>query len=269
LTINADDFVRNQLLPSFLNEKPRRDEPQLVLIASDGELYGHHQPFRDRFLSHLVNGASGSAGLEKTYPALWLKKYPPQHWVSIRERTSWSCQHGVERWSGDCDCTPGDGRWKGYLRQAFNRLARQLDKVYAETLSSHNIDPWKLRNAYIHVMLGKLSAEELIHENAGKRVDPEVVKKIQLLLEAQRERQRIFTSCGWFFDDFNRIEPKNNVAYAAQAVRLTYVASGINLSESFKADLHYVVSRRTGLSGDKVYQKEMQKTLPLELFHQP
>jgi alpha-amylase/alpha-mannosidase (GH57 family) len=268
LTVNADDFVRNHLLPSFLNDKPRRDEPQMVLIASDGELYGHHQQFRDRFLAHLVNGASSNAGLDKTYPALWLRKYPPQHWVSIRECTSWSCQHGVERWRADCDCTPGDGRWKGYLRQAFNRLARQLDKVYSEQVNSLHLDPWRLRNSYIHVILGKLSASELIYEYAGKRIDPDSVNKIQLLLEAQRERQRIFTSCGWFFDDFSRIEPKNNVAYAAQAIRLTYVASGVNLSGPFEADLHYVVSRRTGLRGDKVFQKEMQKTLPVGLLRQ-
>lgn len=268
LTINADDFVRNHLLPSFLDEKARRGEPQLVLIASDGELYGHHQHFRDRFLAHLVNGASISAGLEKSYPALWLKNYPPQHWVSIKECTSWSCQHGIERWKGDCDCTPGDGRWKGYLRQAFNRLVYQLDQVYTENMTLLNIDPWKLRNAYIHVMLGHLSAEELIYQYAGRRLGSETVRKVQLLLEVQRERQRIFTSCGWFFDDFSRTEPKNNIAYAAQAVRLTYMASGVNLSESFKADLHYVASRRTRLRGDKVFEKEMQKTLPVNLFQQ-
>jgi alpha-amylase/alpha-mannosidase (GH57 family) len=268
LTVNADDFVRNHLLPSFLDEKTRRGEPQLLLIASDGELYGHHQHFRDRFLAHLVNGASMNVGLEKSYPALWLKIFPPQHWVSIKECTSWSCHHGIERWKGDCDCTPGDGRWKGYLRQAFNRLVYQLDKVYIESISLLKMDPWKLRNAYIHVMLRQLSAEELIYQYAGKRLDSETVRKIQLLLEAQRERQRIFTSCGWFFDDFSRIEPKNNIAYAAQAVRLTYMASGVNLSESFKADLHYVVSRRTRLRGDKVFEKEMQKTLPVNLFQQ-
>jgi hypothetical protein len=193
----------------------------MLLIASDGELYGHHQHFRDRFLAHLVNGASSNAGLEKSYPALWLKQYPPQHWMSIREGTSWSCHHGVERWRGNCGCTPGDGRWKGYLRQAFNRLAHQLDKVYTDTVIAYNIDPWKLRNGYIHVMLGKLTAEELICQSAGKRMETERINQIRLLLEAQRERQRIFTSCGWFFDDFSRIEPRNNVAYAAQAVRPT------------------------------------------------
>jgi hypothetical protein len=255
------------LIPTYLGEKEQRGEPQLLLIASDGELYGHHQHFRDRFLAHLVNGASSSAGLEKSYPALWLKNYPPQHWVSIREGTSWSCHHGVERWNGDCGCTPGDGRWKGYLRQAFNRLAHQLDKVYVATLAAYNIEPWRLRNSYIHVILGQLPIEELIYQVAGQRLGSDQIKQIRLLLEAQRERQRIFTSCGWFFDDFSRIEPRNNVAYAAQAVRLTYMATGMNLSEQFKADLHYVVSQRTALRGDKVFQREMQKTLPVGLFH--
>ena len=238
-----------------------------MLIASDGELYGHHQHFRDRFLAHLVNGASSNAGLEKSYPAVWLKKYPPRYWVSIREGTSWSCHHGVERWRGDCGCTTGDGRWKGYLRHAFNRMARQLDKVYMDSISAHNIDPFKLRNSYIHVILGQLPVEELISQYAGRKLETDHVRQVRLLLEAQRERQRIFTSCGWFFDDFSRIEPRNNVAYAAQAVRLTHLATGVNLSEEFKADLHFVVSQRTGIRGDKVFQRELQKTIPVNLFH--
>ncbi len=267
LTNNADEFVKNVILPTFSWQKEQRGEPQLLLIASDGELYGHHQHFRDRFLAHLVNGASTSVGLEKSYPALWLNKFPPRHWVSIREGTSWSCYHGVERWRGDCGCTPGDGRWKGYMRQAFNRMARQLDKVYMDAIIPYGIDPFDLRNAYIHVMLGQTPVEDLIYQFAGRKVDSDQVRQIRLLLEAQRERQRIFTSCGWYFDDFSRIEPRNNVAYAAQAVRLTYLATGVNLSEQFKADLHYVVSQRTGIRGDKVFQREMQKTIPVNLFH--
>jgi alpha-amylase/alpha-mannosidase (GH57 family) len=267
LTINADEFVRNIVLPSFSSEKIQRGEPQLIMIASDGELYGHHQHFRDRFLSHLVNGASSSVGLEKSYPALWLKKYPPRHWVSIREDTSWSCQHGVERWKGDCSCTAGDGRWKAYLRQAFNRLAYQIDRIYINSLEAWHIDAWKLRNAYIHTILGQVPIDELIYQHAGKRLETDQVHKISLLLEAQRERQQMFTSCGWFFDDFSRIEPRNNVAYAAQAVRLTVKASGVNLSDQLMADLHYVASHRSNLRGDKVLQREMQKTIPVDLFH--
>jgi hypothetical protein len=267
LTVNADEFVKNLVVPTYYSEKEQRGEPQLLMIASDGELYGHHQQFRDRFLAHLVNGASSSVGLEKTYPALWLKKYPAQKWTSIRDGTSWSCLHGVERWRGNCGCTPGDGRWKGYLRQAFNRLAYHIDKVYTDTLIVHKIDPWKLRNSYIHAILGQITVPELVNQCCGRKLEDEIIKQVYLLLEAQRERQRIFTSCGWYFDDFSRIEPRNNIAYAAQAVRLTSMATGVDLSQQLKADLRYVVSQETNLQGDKVFQKEMEKTLPLNQFH--
>jgi alpha-amylase/alpha-mannosidase (GH57 family) len=266
LTSNADQFIRNAVLPTFNKDKVQLGEPQLLLIASDGELYGHHQHFRDRFLAHLVNGASTIVGLEKSYPALWLKKYPPRRWISIREMTSWSCYHGVERWRGDCSCTTGDGRWKGYLRQAFNQLARQLDKIYLEVAANYQIDPWALRNDYIHVLLGQLPIEDLLYQHARRKLEQDQVVKLRLLLEAQRERQRIYTSCGWYFDDFSRLEPRNNIAYAAQAIRLTSMATGINLEQQLKADLRYVNSHQSNLRGDKVLQKEMQKTLPVELF---
>ncbi len=267
LTSNADEFVKNTLVPTFISDKERRGEPQLLIIASDGELYGHHQHFRDHFLARLVDGASSGMGIEKTYPALWLKQHPPSHFISIREGTSWSCYHGVERWRGDCGCTPGDGRWKGYLRQAFNRLQYQLDRLYVDTMAQLQIDPWRLRNNYIHVVLGHMTCEDLIRQSSSSKLDEIQVEKTRLLLEAQRERQRIFTSCGWYFDDFSRIEPRNNLAYAAQAVRLTHLATGVNVAEQFGADLRFVVSQKYGLRGDKVLQKELQKTVPVSLLH--
>jgi hypothetical protein len=63
-------------------------------------------------------------------------------------------------------------------------------------------------------------------------LDDREMEKIQYLLAAQYERQRMFTSCGWFFDDFDRIEPRNNIAYAAQAVWLTQLAVGVDLSKT-------------------------------------
>jgi alpha-amylase/alpha-mannosidase (GH57 family) len=46
-TINADQFAQNLLKPRFNAAKSRRGEPQFLMLASDGELYGHHKNHRD------------------------------------------------------------------------------------------------------------------------------------------------------------------------------------------------------------------------------
>ncbi len=258
-TINADQFAQYNLLSGFRKDKARRGEAQLVLIASDGELYGHHQYMRDRFLARLVDGAGHQAGLTLTYPALWLKEHPVRQIVEIREPTSWSCHHGVRRWTGDCACTPNDGAWKAHLRHAFERLSQEIDRLYADVAQRLVDDPWELNRRYIHVILQKCSAESLIGEMAGHALTSDQTHRLHLMLEAQRERQRMFTSCGFYFDDFDRIEPKNCVAYAAQAVRLVHLATGVDLEAEVSADLQHVVSQYTHLHADRVFQRHLRR----------
>lgn len=259
ITINAENFVLNDLTCRFSKQKRIEDEPQIVLVASDGELYGHHQEFRDKFLSHLLNGASTSAGIVPTYPARWLNEHPVTRTIQIRDKTSWSCHHGVVRWAGECGCAPSGGRWKANLRYAMNRLAIELDRVYVDSVEPMISDPWQLRNEYIHVVLGECSAEDLIYSHAGSRLSDAHIRKVQTLLRAQYERQRMFTSCGWFFDDFDRIEPRNNVAYAAQAVWLTSVATDIDLTSMAVQGLCRVRSPRTDLRADTVFLRHLAR----------
>jgi hypothetical protein len=252
LTTNADHFVLHQLSPRYKRHQGRDEHPQILLLASDGELYGHHQPLRDYFLAHLVNGASENVGLAPTYPGLWLQRHPPEATIHIRENTSWSCHHGVARWQTGCSCTPGDGNWKTSLRTALDRLAVALDGLYVRELTPYLSDPWVLRNGYIYVMLGMRQVDDLIAEAAGRRLPVEANTKIELLLKAQLERQRMYTSCGWFFEDFDRIEPRNNLTYAAQASRLAYLATGVDLCAGLRRDLQGLVSPVTGLTGEQV-----------------
>jgi alpha-amylase/alpha-mannosidase (GH57 family) len=242
VTTNADAFVLHDLPQHFRRDKLQRGEAQLIMVASDGELYGHHQPFRDKFLAYLLNEAGAQAGIAPTFPARWLRDHPPRWSVGIRDNTSWSCHHGVARWADICPCMPGHSAWKRHLRGTLNTLARRLDAVYSEALQPYLADPWELRHRLIHVMLGRQSADELIRESASRRLPAETTRRIRRLLEAQWQRQRMFTSCGWFFDDFDRIEPKNNVAYAAQAVALTRQATGIDLAPQTRLGLQQVVS---------------------------
>lgn len=268
-TADADKFVLDELAGLYNSEKEKRAEPQLVLLASDGELYGHHKPNRERFLSRLVNGASSSAGIQPVYPGRWLQMYPALKEVRLRDFTSWSCHHGVERWRDDCACNPGRGKWKRPLRKALDQLANELDWLYYDSVYPLISKPRVLRERYIHVLLGNVNVDRLINEFAGQALTSEQVLRIHLLLEAQRERQRMFTSCGWFFDDFDRLEPKNNLAYAAQAVRLSRLATGVDLAPQASANLRPVKSERTGLRGDTVFEDFMQRTWVMGRKNQP
>ncbi|HEX9027892.1 MAG TPA: DUF3536 domain-containing protein, partial [Anaerolineales bacterium] len=152
---------------------------------------------------------------------------------------------------------------KASLRYAFERLADELDRLYVDVVKPFVADPWELRNQYIHVILGEMSIYQLLGELSSKTLTSDQIRRIHLMLEAQRERQRMFTSCGWFFEDFDRIEPKNNVAYAAQAVYLARQATGVDLSEPVAEDLQRVSSQRSRLRADRVFYRHLHRAAEL------
>ena len=114
-TADADRFIAEDVVPRLASGSLPDDEPPLVVIATDGELYGHHQPFRELFLQRLFQPVdAGARGFDIVPLAEALREPAGQPFRSIRiaERTSWSCHHGVLRWSGDCPCA-ADGTLEG------------------------------------------------------------------------------------------------------------------------------------------------------------
>ena len=160
-TRNADHFVEQWVTPSFGSALENRD--RLHLIASDGELYGHHKTFRDKFLAHMLNGALHRREFEITYPGLWLRDHQPSWYVKLNEYTSWSCHHGIVRWMGECDCTPG-ASWKAPLRWGLEKLAEEVDEEYQRFMTPFTRLKWQLRNDYIHVFLGEMTMDELLEK---------------------------------------------------------------------------------------------------------
>ena len=255
-TVNADRFVLEGLLPKYNLHKGRALEPQMVMVASDGELYGHHQPFRDKFLAYLMDGAIAQQSLVNAYPGLWLREHPVTDTIAVHQNSSWSCHHGVVRWMGDCGCAHGN-RWKEPLREGLNLLAGLIDDQYLSVAGRYFADPWELRHRYIHVVHGTSSLEDLIASLTDLPIERTAVRQLGYLLRAQYERQRMMTSCGWFFDDFDRIEPRNNIAYAAQAVLLTQMATEEDLTQPALAALCNVRSWRTNLSAEEVFRRHL------------
>jgi len=247
-TINADGFASKFVHPRFRNT----DKPEMLMVASDGELYGHHQAFREKFLARLLDGALLNEGVEPSYPALWLSRNPIHQTINIRENTSWSCHHGVERWKGDCGCTP-NASWKKPLRDAMHTIAGMIDQAFESYAGQFMLDPWEAVENYADVLLDKVSADEWLADKSNVALSIDQKMHLKSLFEAQVERHRMFTSCGWFFDDFDRIEPKNNVAYAAHAIWLAERAAEIDLYAEAINAFRPVVGGKSGLRGDDVF----------------
>jgi len=256
-TQNAERFIDNWISPSFFPANQAADN--IRLIASDGELYGHHKIFRDKFLSHLLNGALHQRNYVITYPGLWLLDHKPEQFIEINENTSWSCFHGIRRWMGECNCTPG-AIWKAPLREALVELASDIDHQYQDFINQYTYQVWELRDDYIRVLLDEVNFENWIKNFIHKPLTDKEINQIRMLLTAQFERQRMFTSCGWFFSNFDRIEPKNNIAYTAQALWSTKQVTGVDLDQKALDLLDKVKDQLTGLSGAEVFTKRYHRT---------
>ena len=197
------------------------DRP-LVLIATDGELYGHHQKFRDLFLQRLVDPPPGTPdrGFDFVTLSAALAEPPdaPFQTEAIVERTSWSCHHGVLRWTAECPDAV-DGRWKGPLRTALEILAGGIDTVTDRLMKEwgFGVDVGAARDAYIDVVFGAKRPSVFATRWLGRTAPADRRTDFLDLMEAQRWRLAMFASDGcWFWDDPIRNETKQNLRCAAQ-----------------------------------------------------
>jgi hypothetical protein len=256
-TTDADRFARERVAPRLRGGPSPIDRP-LAVIASDGELYGHHQQFRDLFLQRLVAPDAVAGGADRGFDVVSLADVVAEAHVApairIRDRTSWSCHHGVARWGGECS-DADDGRWKAPLRAAFERLAGAIDAVTAGAFAgvAGDPDPDVARNAYVDVVLGEVPAEDFA---AGQWAAADDRQRAGLLdlLEAQRWRLAMFASDGWFWDDPVRPETRQVMRAAARAVRLVDATAGTRLERRLVADLALLSSPSRGLDGAAIYR---------------
>jgi alpha-amylase/alpha-mannosidase (GH57 family) len=257
-TSNADLFAANYLPGQLEQSKLEAGQPQLILIATDGELYGHHRPWRDKFLSHLINFGAPAYGFEVCTLERYMRMCPATREVELRLPSAWSCSHGIARWDGGCECTEGDSSWKGALRNALENLAKRGDELFEQYTSETLDDPWAARDAYLPVRNG-WEARERFWERFGKKgvppEDEQLAQRTLQLLEAQYYQQYSFTSCGFFFEDLDRIEPRNDIGFARRAISLYWLAVGADLQTDFLRDLSAAKSWRTSLTGADMYRQ--------------
>ena len=262
-TNDADAFARDRVAPRFAGAGFVDGTPYLSVIATDGELYGHHQKFRDMFLARLVNPGADAPPrpFDLTTVGQVVGGRPAADFAptQIAERTSWSCHHGVLRWSAECP-DAADGRWKAPLRMALERLASAVDTV-AAALAADFMDPvefWKARDAYVDVVFGAQDGESFARNWVPLGTD-EQRTNLLTLLDAEHWRLAMFASDGWYWDDPIRPETRQVLLCAARAARTLDGAAGTTLETRLLDDLTLFTSPSRRIDGAGIYAEALEE----------
>jgi alpha-amylase/alpha-mannosidase (GH57 family) len=240
-------------------------ENPLLLLATDGESYGHHHRFGEMALAFALNRLEQDPEVQLINPAAYLEAHPPQWEARVLDDSSWSCPHGVERWRSNCGCAVDPGRgwsqaWRAPLRQAVDRLLERLSALMEQAGGALFKDPWAARDAYVDLILDdSLEArEKFLGEHQSHELSPEEVMRVFMLMECQRWGLFAATSCAWFFDDLAGIEAVQNLRFAARALQLAGELDGGGWEEEIMGILAQARSNQPGEGdGDDIWRRRV------------
>ena len=263
---NGDTFAE-----ALMRQLDGAEGPALLTIATDGETYGHHHRYGEMALARATQRISDSPDMMLTNIPAFLDHYPPAWRCRVAENTSWSCAHGVERWRSDCGCHTGGEpgwhqAWRAPLRQALDCLRDRIDEIYEKEMRAYCDAPWKLRDEAVSLYQTRPGGEEgtkdlkerklaFLHARCGDLAAGDAAKALTLI-EAQRMRMFMYTSCGWFFNDISGIETQQVLGYAVRAAEMMERTSATQLQDDFLNDLRKARGNRQDFAtGFDVAQK--------------
>lgn len=246
-----------------------RNYPQLVNIATDGESYGHHTKFGDMALAYAMKLRVKDAGFIVTNYAEYLEKYKSDWEVEIKPVSSWSCSHGVGRWSDDCGCSTGghpgwNQKWRKPLRQALDYLRDEMTTLYHKQGKKFFKNPQETRDNYISVIMDRsdISVKNFQDEYFLDDLTDELKVKAMELLEIQRQAMLMYTSCGWFFSEISGIETVQIMKYAARVMQLAKSFMKKDLETPFLEILNEAKSNIPEFgTGKDVYEKFVKPSI--------
>ena len=263
---NAEDF--GQSINAAFSRHAVDD--QAVVLATDGETFGHHKAFGDMCLAYFFRKIAPELNIIPVSFGYFLAHNPPRQEALLKDPfgggTSWSCVHGVGRWTRDCGCTTGGEKswrqtWRSPLRSAMQKLQARVDAEFEEHVSAVGLDPWRLRDNYIRLMDNpseRVFLDFLSANSGGASFSPDAAISIRKYLEAQKYMLYSFTSCAWFFSDIGGIEAMQNLAYATRALQMGISPEQrAEALEEFLAILQQAPCNVGGATGRSLFEKNI------------
>jgi hypothetical protein len=198
-------------------------EGEALLIATDGETFGHHKKAGAAELARALIMLERRDDVVVTNCAGYLADHPPRGEFRTNSPSSWSCPHGIERWRADCGCRidPHTSQeWRAPLRAAMEVVAGHAGASFLRFAADLVANP---RAAALEAIRLLVDANPAAHEAFFARhgvADEDRRTRLLRLVEMLRAGQAALTSCAWFFDDFGGLEGRVALRWAARAVEL-------------------------------------------------
>jgi Domain of unknown function (DUF3536)/Glycosyl hydrolase family 57 len=194
-----------------------------LMIATDGEIFGHHHKHGAAELARALRTLEEHDDVTITNCEQYLATHPAAGTFEIASATSWSCQHGVERWRSNCGCRDDahtSQEWRKPFREAMDFVRHHTEAIYDRFAPAIVKDPGTALRDAIRLLIDPNPA---VHEETFKRFGVANESNREALLrmfEMVRAGQAAMTSCAWFFDDFGGLEGRVALRWAARAVEL-------------------------------------------------
>ncbi len=244
----AGHWARNTLVPA------RKSSGPLLLLATEGETFGHHYAGEDQFLYWLVTHETPSVGYQVVTLDAYITDSDSYGTVQLEEPSSWSDEPGLTNWAtGEAS---KNTVWKGSLRRALDNACNEIDRAYEDLTRKYQLDAWALRDAYAPVLLGEITADEFLAQFAPKVKETEALKD---LLAAEELALRMYNSYTFTGNNLDSAQPRYAIACIAAAMSLAQSATGQYLAERLLPDLAVVTADNTPLSGADILRHVMEE----------
>ena len=227
----------------------------LLLIATDGETYGHHHSGEEMFARYLLQQEALNAGYQVVPLDGFMRDHPPEIKASLPGSSSW-------RADGEDSLEPGQSAWKALLRAALGHVAEAADAIYEREARAAGLDPWSLRDGYVDVLTNRTMDLLYLTGLAERALARSAEERMLTLLRAQAHRLAMFDRDAFSETEFNSTEMRIAVAHAACVTSLVAQATREDLSGDLRRALALVTDSRGEHTAMEIYTEivEAQRT---------
>jgi hypothetical protein len=187
---------------NFLAMFPQKEH---YIIGTDAEVYGHLLSYKDKFLSYVTKEKILARYNFTHFSSKKALRRRQKEYTQIKELSSWSCPHGIKRWTGECFCDTNDKKITNRIKSLYtltqsynNKINRELDRTFPAwqpVFISFFLRTRKamFENGTLHNAVKKMSRQK----NGKIITDPQ----IRTLFKAKIAALTAQTSCFAFFRD--------------------------------------------------------------------